>query len=136
MVKNINMMILYIKINRYKTMQSKGFTLIELMIVIAIISVVIGIAIPFYRQYVHSANEKACLAEAQSYSNFVYYLLSIHNNEKITNPPTISACVYITNATSWNESTTNLIIEAKSKNSSAVDIRCDLSKGANCTIIH
>ncbi|WP_353163683.1 type IV pilin protein [Acinetobacter guillouiae] len=135
MVKNINMMILYIKTNRYKIMQSKGFTLIELMIVIAITSIVIGIAIPFYKQYVHSANEKACLAEAQSYSNFVYYLLSTENNEKIANPPTISACVYITNASSWDESITNLIIEAKSKNSSTVDIRCDLSKGADCTII-
>ena len=116
-------------------MHSIGFTLVELMIVVAIISIVISIAIPFYKQYVHSVNEKACLAETQSYSNFVYYLLSTENNEKITNPPTISACVYITNATSWNESTKNLVIEAKSKNSSTVDIRCDLSKGANCTII-
>ncbi|WP_353168193.1 prepilin-type N-terminal cleavage/methylation domain-containing protein [Acinetobacter sp.] len=135
MVKNINMMILYIKINRFRIMRSKGFTLIELVIVVAILGVVIGIAIPFYRQYIHSANEKACLAEVQSYSNFVYYLLSTQNNEKITNSPNISACAYITNAISWNESTTSLIIEAKSKNSSEVDIRCDLSKGANCTII-
>lgn len=129
------MMILYVKINRFITMQPKGFTLVELIIVVAIIGVMIGVATPFYKQYIHSANEKACLAEVQSYSNFVYYLLSTQNNEKITNPPDISACVYITNATSWNESTTNLIIEARTKNSSIVDIHCDLSKGANCTII-
>lgn len=113
----------------------KGFTLIELMIVVAIVGVVTAIAVPTYMSYQKQAQISACLHEAKSYSNMVFVNIFDQNDETHPIAPHISSCSFITDASSWSESTTNLIIEAKSKNSSTVDIRCDLSKGANCTII-
>lgn len=124
-----------IKIFKWKALTMKGFTLIELMIVIAIIGVLASIGIPSYLTYVKNAQIKACLAETKSYANDTYYLLYDQTPETHPQKPIYHSCSNITDASSWNELTTSLMIEAKSKNSTAVDIRCDLSKGANCTII-
>lgn len=118
-----------------KALTMKGFTLIELMIVVAIIGVLTAIAVPGYMLYQKQTQVNACLYEAKSYSNIVFVGLFDQNDETNPTAPDISSCSFITNASSWNESTTNLMIEAKSKDSTTVNIKCDLSKGANCTII-
>ena len=88
-----------------------------------------------YRLYQEHTQVGACLHEVKSYSNIVFVDLFDQNSSTHPIPPSVSSCSFITDASSWSESTINLIIEAKSKNSAAVNIRCDLSKGANCTII-
>jgi type IV pilus assembly protein PilA len=54
----------------------KGFTLIELMIVVAIIGILAAIAIPAYQNYTKKASENACLAEVKGIANQQYVLMN------------------------------------------------------------
>lgn len=60
----------------------KGFTLIELMIVVAIIGILAAIAIPAYQNYTKKASESACLGEVKGIANQQYVLMNDPEGDK------------------------------------------------------
>ncbi len=111
-----------------------GFTLIEIMIVIAIIGIMVAIAIPSYYTNISKARSHACLSEVKGYSNNVLYTLNDQDDTTVPIAAALNSCQSITDATGWTLDTQEKII-AIAKQPSETRIECDIPNGSPCRIV-
>lgn len=117
----------------------KGFTLIELMIVVAIIGILAAIAIPAYQNYTRKSADTSCLAETKSYANIVYAWAIDPNDTGDKPEPTAKACSEISGQASIDRSDSSTIdnasIEGTPRNGTGKTATCTFKDGASCEMV-
>lgn len=108
----------------------KGFTLIELMIVVAIIGILAAIAIPAYKNYTEKSADNACLAETKAYANMYYAYINDPNATSADAPTAVSAMC----STGPAANGTDTAITATPKKGTGKTVNCAIATGVSCSL--
>lgn len=112
-------------------LKKNGFTLIELMLVVAIIGILATVAIPAYQNYAQQAANNACLAEANNYGKRVYADIQLNKSATDIPAPVARACNTINDGEKVLTLSSFLSIARAPGNAT---ITCDLAAGTPCSI--
>jgi len=107
---------------KMKTTNQKGFTLIELMIVVAIIGILAAIALPAYQNYTKKARFTEVTMATQGYKTAIE--VCVQSEGALASctagssgvPANQTAAVGLVNKVTWDETAPSLIAEAVSTN--------------------
>ncbi|MEA1606758.1 prepilin-type N-terminal cleavage/methylation domain-containing protein [Pseudomonas spirodelae] len=111
-----------------KTNSCKGFTLIELTVVVAIIVILVAIALPVYQGFARKSADNACLIEAKSYVNDV--LVRLSDSQVPYAPSVTGACSFYSGANAALTITGSFTATSRAPGTSIVT--CNLASGGSC----
>ena len=114
----------------------QGFTLIELMIVVAIIGILAAIAIPAYQNYSKRSSETACLAETKGLASQQFVKLNDPEGASSMSDAQLTAAVGACSAMAYTAPTIAAgVVTASGKMVGTIKNPQDTTKGkAVCTL--